>query len=531
MTNYLRKWLGIAVLFLTMASATAQLNMTQVGHLGFNYEMSDIWGWRDASGIEYALLGSQAGFSVVSLDDPTNPVEVFYEQGDTTLWRDVKTWNNHAYITNEASNGLLIVDLSTLPGNPNLSVTYYTGSSFPFTTAHNLYIDENGICYIFGSNFGNGGVIMLDLTDPKSPQEIGLFDLFYLHDGVVRGDTLWGSAIFDGFFAVIDVADKTVPILMQTKETPSNTSHNAWISDDGKYLYTTDEVSNGFIGSYDVTDMSNIEELDRFQSSPGQGVIPHNTHFLDEYLITSYYADGVHVLDVKRPHNMVEVGVYDTSPQFSGNGFVGCWGVYPYLPSGLIIAADIENGLFVLDVDYQRACYLEGEVTDQDFGFPLNNVTVEIISLADSSVTNITGDYATGILTPGTYDIRFSLPGYNTKVIPGVALSNGNVTVLNVKLDNWPVGQAELENGPSLAVFPNPSAEEIVVKWPQALATQGGQHQIQVRSLTGQLIGVLQFDPKQASELRLNPNWPAGNYYLEWWADDELLNSQQIVRQ
>ena len=26
-----------------------------------------------------------------------------------------------------------------------------------FTAAHNLYIDENGICYIFGASSNNGG--------------------------------------------------------------------------------------------------------------------------------------------------------------------------------------------------------------------------------------------------------------------------------------------------------------------------------------------------------------------------------------
>ena len=49
---------------------------------------------------------------------------------------------------------------------------------------------------------------------------------------------------------------------------------------------------------------------------------------------------------------------------FSGPNSNGCWGVYLYLPSGLIIASDFEAGFYVLDPDYKRAAYLEGVITD-----------------------------------------------------------------------------------------------------------------------------------------------------------------------
>ena len=58
-------------------------------------------------------------------------------------------------------------------------------------------------------------------------------------------------------------------------------------------------------------------------------VIPHNSHFINDYIVTSYYRDGVTVHDVANKGNMVEVGNFDTSPSFSGDGFNGCWGVYP----------------------------------------------------------------------------------------------------------------------------------------------------------------------------------------------------------
>ena len=123
----------LLAIFLTFPSL-AQLNMSLVGQLpyqdstGFVRELSDIWGYEDENGNEYALVGVFDGFSVVDCSDPANPVEVFFESGPQSTWRDVKVWNDHAYVTTEGGAGLLIVDLSPLPQSSNLTVTYFTGN-------------------------------------------------------------------------------------------------------------------------------------------------------------------------------------------------------------------------------------------------------------------------------------------------------------------------------------------------------------------------------------------------------------------
>ena len=70
----------------------------------------------------------------------------------------------------------------------------------------------------------------------------------------------------------------------------------------------------------------------------------------------------VTIVDAHRPDNLIETGYYDTSPGSSGNGYNGCWGVYPYFSNSLIAASDIEEGLFILQPDYQRASHLEGSI-------------------------------------------------------------------------------------------------------------------------------------------------------------------------
>ena len=428
----------LAVLFtLSVLPLTAQVNMALVGHLDYqalhNSDVSDIWGYVDEDGNEYALVGvDDGGVSVVSLADPSDPQEVFYYPGVSSIWRDIKVWNDHAYITTEGGGGLAIIDLGPLPQSNNLPAHNWQGSGW--TSAHDIYIDENGIAYIFGANRGNGGAIFLDLNpDPDAPVEIGEFDTWYIHDGMVRGDTLYASHVYEGFFSIVNVSDKQAPVIMGTRNTADNFTHNCWPSDDDQYLFTTDEVSNGKIGSYDISDPGDIQELDETICDPGSGTIPHNTFYIDGFLVTSYYRYGTVVHDATRPANVIEVAHYDHSP-FSGNGFNGAWGTYPYLPSGLIISSDIEGGLFVLQPTYVHACWLEGTITDQSTTMPVSQAQITLSGVAADTQSGLDGHYATGYHQAGFYDVLVSAPGYEDQAIAGVSLQNGVVAQLDVAL-------------------------------------------------------------------------------------------------
>lgn len=408
--------------------------------------MSNIGGYVDSLGNEYALVGTSLGLSIVDVTNPSSPVEVASIPGPNSIWREVKTWQKFAYVTTEGgADGLQIVDLSHLPDASN--VPYQTWQPFvaagasgqTLETIHALHI-EDGFVYLYGSNNGNttggpiDGIVIADLADPWNPSLAGLFDQYYIHDGYVRNDTVWGGAIYNGFFSVIDVTDKANPVVLQTQQTPSVFTHNTWLSDNSRYLFTTDEVADSYLGVYDVNDLSNITEMDRIQSqNPGSLSIVHNTHILNDYAVTSWYTDGVVITDGHRPGNLVNVGWYDTSP-FNGDGFNGCWGVYPFLPSGNLVASDIEGGLYVLTPTYIRAAYLEGSVSDSICGDPLSGVTVTISGINVSDSTNTAGLFATGTPDAGSYTVTFSKPGYTTRVFSNVSLVNSQVTNLTVYL-------------------------------------------------------------------------------------------------
>jgi hypothetical protein len=180
---------------------------------------------------------------------------------------------------------------------------------------------------------------------------LGNYSTYYLHDGYVRKDTLYGAALWEDI-QVIGVALPSQPTTFGRFATPNSFAHNCWLSDDGNTLYTTDEVSNGFVAAYDINDLSNVSERFRNRPQAGTGVIPHNAHVDGNHLVTSYYTFGCHVLDVEFPDLPVLAAYYDTSPNFTGNGFNGAWGAYPYLPSGRVLVNDIETGLWVLEAEY-----------------------------------------------------------------------------------------------------------------------------------------------------------------------------------
>ena len=442
--SYCRYFISLIFIIslLNINSQTPPLNIQQVAHvpndsLIFPSFLSDIWGWVDSSGNEYAIVGTNDGTSIFDLSDPVNPQEVLFVQGTNSVWRDIKTYGHYAYVTtdNPSMNGLLIIDLSNLPDSTNTNTYYYNGpSNSQWGRAHNIYIDDRGYAYIFGANRGAGGAIILDLNqDPTQPVEVADINNWYAHDGMVKGDTLFLANASNSIFSIWDVSNPSSPVLLAQKQTVGYYSHNIWSSDDGNYVYTTEEDNGGFLSEFKITDFNNIELTDKIQAEPGNNIMPHNAFFMNDFIINSYYTTGIQIFDVKSKGNIVNVGHFDTSPNFTGPNSNGCWGVYPYLPSGLIIASDIENGFYVLNPDYKRAAYLEGFIMDATSNSPVSGVEVEILNNNNNTTSStVGGDYKMGTLIAGNYDIVFSHPLYQSDTIFQVPLQNDSTTTLDL---------------------------------------------------------------------------------------------------
>jgi choice-of-anchor B domain-containing protein len=439
----MKKLITLILTLLLCAGANAQnYNVTLAANLPYpGQSLANIYGFVDTLGNEYALVGASNGLSIVNVTNPNAPFQVAQIPGPVSAWREVKTWGRYAYVTTEGgSSGLQIVDLRNLPGTILPSV-YWSPviSGDTLKTIHALHVDA-GRAYLYGSNVGSGGIIIADLTSPMNPVYLGRYNGSYIHDGYVRNNRCYGGRIYQGQCLVIDVSTPAAPTVLQSWQTPGVFTHNTWLNTaSDSYCFTTDEVTNSVLCSYDITNLANVNPLDQIQSqNGGSGSIVHNTHIISkngrDYAVTSWYRDGIVITDVNNPANMVNVGWYDTYSQGSGDGFDGCWGVYPFLPSGTIVASDIDNGLFVLTPTYMAACYIQGNITDSITGNPVGNASVVIMAQNISQTANLVGYYQTGIGVPGTYSIQYSRPGYITKTINNVSLTSGNTVTLDVQL-------------------------------------------------------------------------------------------------
>jgi choice-of-anchor B domain-containing protein len=454
MKKKITQLLAVFMLFGTVVSAQSH-NLDLVGSLTFDNSLSDVWGFEDKTGKEYALVGVYDGFSIVDVSTPSNPIEIQFIDGPESIWRDIKVWKGYAYVTDETSDGLLVVNLNGLPedGGALPAKNFTDGDSL--VTAHNIYIDENGYAYLFGANLDNGGASIYDVdTDPWNPIRVGAFDEYYLHDGFVRGDTMYGGAVYGGFFNIVDVSDKANPVVLATQETSFNFTHNIWPSDDGKTVFTTDEKGSAFIGAYDISDLENIKLLDEYQSSPGWQVIPHNAHVLGDYLVSSYYRDGLIVHDISRPQNMVEIGRMDNNT-INGNGFNGSWGAYPFLKSGLLLNTDIERGLEVIEPTYVKPAYFEGVVVDASNNQVLAGVNISISGLTGANTrTKADGSFATGTAKFDTYTVTFTKEGYSMKT-EVMDFDEDSLRIDTIKMSP-PVSISENDLGVT-SIYPNPA--------------------------------------------------------------------------
>ncbi len=381
--------------------------------------LANIWGYT-YRGKEYALVGASKGLVIVNITNPDAPQQIVQIPGPDNLWKEIKTYQHYAYVTSEGGQGIQVIDLAKLP-SPTLDSHFYTGDGAiagQLNTIHALHIDETkGFLYAWGGGLFGGGAKIFDLkADPYNPKYVGKYDqLGYVHDGYVDNDTMYSCHIYAGQFAIVNMADKSAPELINTQTTPDVFPHNTWLAPDRQTILATDEKNNSFLSAWDVSDPTDIKFLDKIQSNPGTNSIVHNTYAKGHWAVTSWYKDGFTIVDITRPNNLIQVGNYDTYAG-SGSGFEGCWGVYPFFPSGTLIASNIgaPGELYIISPNYVRACYLEGKITDGITGANLQGAQIQVIGTTPllQEISATSGLYKTGQEAEGYYKVRVSKTGY-----------------------------------------------------------------------------------------------------------------------
>ena len=331
---------------------------------------NDSWGWTDPQdGKEYALMGLNNGTVFIDISDPVNPVYLgkLPTHTTSTTWRDVKVYNNHAFVVSEAGgHGMQVFDLTRLRNVANPPETFTEDAHYDgFGSAHNIVInEETGYAYGVGADY-NGGAHFINIQDPLNPVgEGGYAGSGYTHDAQVitynGPDTDYaGREIYIGsnesFVTIVDVTDKSNPVLI-ANATYSNDAytHQGWLSEDLNYFILGDELDEQDFGFntktivFDFSDLDNPQfEFDYFGTT---SAIDHNGYTKNNKYYLANYSAGLRVMDVSdlENQNMSELGYFDTYPSNNSANFVGAWNVYPYFDSGNIIISNYSGGGFFL---------------------------------------------------------------------------------------------------------------------------------------------------------------------------------------
>ncbi len=332
---------------------------------------NDCWGWTDSeSGKEFALLGTNTGTAFVDVSNPIAPILIGTLPTVTvnSIWRDIKVYNNHAFIISEAPNhGMQVFDLTRLRNVTSTPIVFTEDALYSnFGNAHNIIInEESGYAYVVGSNTYSGGPHFVNIQNPINPTAVGGYaEDAYSHDAQVvtyNGPDLdyIGKEILIGSneneVVIVDVTDKSNPKnISSISYNNIGYTHQGWFTEDMQYFMVGDETDElGFGGNtrtliFDFSDLDN--PIFNFEHFGTTNAIDHNLYVKGNLCYQSNYTAGMQVLDVTNiaSNSISQVGFFDTYPSNNNTAFNGAWNVYPFFESGNIIINDIEGGLFVV---------------------------------------------------------------------------------------------------------------------------------------------------------------------------------------
>ncbi len=245
------------------------------------------------------VLDGSPDFRVIDVSDPRHPVKV----GEWGAWKEL--------------------GIDPFPGL----------GSFPFNFVHSVIGNESGSrAYL---SYWDNGTVILDMSDPASPEYVG------------RTPYPAGS---------------------------EGNAHSAWLARGENVLVQADEdfdsgpfpgieTSWGYTRIFDISDPAAPAQIGTFK-------MPQTTQFpppLGDYsvhdpkvhgstLYLSYYSNGVVVADIARPEQPRFVAQFLPEPAADPFGFFAppdvkfpfVWGVYP--ERNYVLASDINSGLWVFQV-------------------------------------------------------------------------------------------------------------------------------------------------------------------------------------
>lgn len=382
------------------------------------------------NGKEYGVIGSTLGAHIFDVTDAQNIHPVLTipaaSQGSSVVNRDYDFYNGYLYMVGDQLGARFqIADVTFLPD----SAPIVYDSDTLFSRAHTITVDAPSARLY--ANGGSHEMNIYDITNPAQPSlllnctSLPVWSAIqYVHDSYAQNDTVYCHAGQRGLF-VMDFTDIQNPMLLGsvTQYPQQGYNHAGWLHKDGIMYAQADETHGFDVKLFNVSNLSDITLIDTIGSGISESYsVPHNVVWRDNFLYVSYYHDGLYIFNCSNPENIFISGFYDTCILPNSDNYRGNWGVYPLLPSGKILASDMQNGFYVFDVSEATGIHETESITDQTLVFPNPFYESFNLSIPDAAKNNYTWqltDTNGKLLQSGTITRKLSAIHAAKELAPG----------------------------------------------------------------------------------------------------------------
>jgi len=269
------------------------------------------------------------------------------------------------------------------------------GRTFAYATVPaSRFPDSNTTSGVRDADGADGDFRLIDITDPMNPFQVSTWwvqlaggpfaaqgcdpDGNFGHgaDPSADGKSVY-LAYWDSGYIKLDLTNPAAPVFAGRTVYPANADgdgHSSQFDEGRSLLFTADEdfcpnsgpdieKGWGYLRVYDYSDPSNPRQIGEYRTPNSLGIgdtaagdyTIHNNFLVGKTVYSSWYSDGVRVIDVKDPTRPKEIAFFvppaGQNPVKPSQRFVlsqtpQVWGVV--VANGLVFASDMNTGLWIL---------------------------------------------------------------------------------------------------------------------------------------------------------------------------------------
>lgn len=269
------------------------------------------------------------GISTIDISNPFNPLSVANWTEDPKACL-IKNYNGFHFLGRE-SHGLKILKFSETIKPWKIS------EYLPNINAHEVLLDGD-IVYLCSVEDGiyNGGLTILDISDPFNPQNLGSFNTsgYDFYDVKINDKICYAASNTKGFLSLNITDPENISILDSIGGYLLNSSMKVELYNDLAF------VANGPIG-LDIYNISNPNELKFLRNYPISSGICYDVKIRNNYAFIAKGYRGIEILNISNLNNIQSVAEFGEI--YNNSQAIDFWGNY-------LLVADRFDGLEIIDI-------------------------------------------------------------------------------------------------------------------------------------------------------------------------------------